>query len=66
MSGSLDELSEIPAIQREVYWDYDLDNKPNSHCNWQQCGFLLDSMAWVENDDHYRKRILIRLGAEYR
>lgn len=52
----LDELVKLPQVTREVY-GYEEASRPNDHCNWIDLGYSRTIMAWVENDEHFRKRM---------
>lgn len=54
--NTLDELTSLTQVHRKIY-GYDEEDKPNDHCVWQETGYSISVMAWVENDEHLRSRI---------
>lgn len=57
MNSILDNLAKLQPICRETYGT-DRSNKPNNHCNWERLLPTTSSeFGWVENDEHFRKRL---------
>lgn len=59
--STLDAYASLCAVSREVY-GFDVKAKPNDHCNWERQFPTINSrFAWIEDDDHFRQRILNKL-----
>lgn len=63
MISHLDYLMSLPQVSREIY-GYDESLKPNDYCVWAQTGYNICVMAWVETDEHFRKRIKEKFDTE--
>lgn len=63
MISHLDYLMSLPQVSREIY-GYDESLKPNDYCVWAQTGYSICVMAWVETDEHFRKRIKQKFDTE--